>query len=346
MRANIVGSVLLFLSASSASGQSPLHTHRLRAAAPTPEHGPVVAVVPQGLSLQPVLDTDVPGPDGWIPEPRPPGDIALGPDDVDAGWLAPVGAELDAVPQDTAAPGPFFIRRDAVIAGAFVAGAIVATRFDSRLATWLQTRRSHENSFVHNTAAAFRFLGEPAPEIIGVALYGIGRAAHARPVAALGLHGLEAIVLATGFTGVVKLAAGRARPYVSQDHSPNDFEFARGFKGHDYQSFPSGHATTAFAVASAVTAESKHFWPNHEYLVGTFMFTGAGLIGVSRLYHDQHWASDVITGAMIGTFSGFKVVEYDYRHPDNLLDRLLLGARVAPDENGRLYLSVTLGTGR
>ncbi len=250
----------------------------------------------------------------------------------------------DTAVEDTAAPGPFFTGRDAAIAGAFTAGAILATTFDSRFASWLQTRRSHENQFVHNSAAAFGFMGNPAPEIIGVALYGVGRIAHARPVAALGLHGLEAIALSGAITGVVKLAAGRARPYVSEDHSPNDFEFARGFKGHDYQSFPSGHATTAFAVASAVTAESKHFWPEHEYLVGTVMFAGASMVGVSRLYHDQHWSSDVIVGAMIGTFSGFKVVEYDYRHRDNFIDRLLLATRIVPAEDGRTYVAVTLAT--
>lgn len=243
---------------------------------------------------------------------------------------------------DTAAPAPFFTEKDAIIAASFAAGAIVATRFDSRFAKWLQLERQHESTFVHDAAAAFRFMGQPAPQIIGAGLYAVGRLTHSRPVAALGLHGFEAMIMGTSITSVIKLTAGRARPYVSTDVDPHDFAFGRGFKGRDWQSFPSGHATTAFSVASAVTAESTHFWPGHEYLVGGVLFSGASMVALSRLYHDQHWTSDVIMGAAIGTFSGFKVVEYDYRHPDNFLDRVLLSSSVTPLGDGGVLFAVSL----
>jgi hypothetical protein len=52
------------------------------------------------------------------------------------------------------------------------------------------------------------------------------------------------------------------------------------------------------------------------------------------MYHDQHWASDVVLGAAVGTFSGLKVVKYTHAHPKNFLDRAILKAQIAPDGRG------------
>ena len=62
------------------------------------------------------------------------------------------------------------------------------------------------------------------------------------------------------------------------------------------------------------------------------MYGGAALIGVSRMYDNRHWASDVIMGAAIGTFAGTKVVRYHRTHPDNRLDRWLLRASLSPSD--------------
>ena len=64
------------------------------------------------------------------------------------------------------------------------------------------------------------------------------------------------------------------------------------------------------------------------------MYGGATLVGLSRMYHNNHWASDVALGAAIGTFSGLKVVRYSHAHPDNKLDKFILGATVVPNANG------------
>jgi hypothetical protein len=52
------------------------------------------------------------------------------------------------------------------------------------------------------------------------------------------------------------------------------------------------------------------------------------------MYHNNHWASDVVLGAAIGTFSGLKVVRYSHAHPDNKLDKFMLGATVFPNADG------------
>ncbi|HET9983365.1 MAG TPA: phosphatase PAP2 family protein [Longimicrobiales bacterium] len=247
---------------------------------------------------------------------------------------------------------PFFTYRDALLFGGFIAAGIALAPADKSLARTLQDSSFQESGFMKNGAAFFRFMGQPAPQIIGVGLYGVGRfVVHSRRMAALGLHGLESMLMATAVTDVGKISLGRARPYVHVDTVPFSFGFLRGFKGRDFQSFPSGHATTAFAAAAAVTAETSHWadesdwWPGWKIVIGTTMFGGATLVGVSRMFHNDHWATDVAAGAAIGTFSGIKTVRYVYRHPQNKVDRVLLATTLAPLPGGGMYVGWTVKTG-
>ena len=149
------------------------------------------------------------------------------------------------------------------------------------------------NRNLKRASTAIRFFGGPGPFIIGSSMYVVGRAAHVPRMADLAVHGTEAVIVGAVTSGVLKVLLGRARPYISSDTNPRNFGFVRGRKGGDYQSFPSGHTTAAFAAASAVTSEAERMWPHHFWLVAPVMFGGATLVGLSRMYHDQHWASDV-----------------------------------------------------
>ena len=61
-------------------------------------------------------------------------------------------------------------------------------------------------------------------------------------------------------------------------------------------SFPSGHATTAFAAAAAlaVMRPSLRWWA----------FGVAAAVAFSRVYLGVHYASDVLAGAMLGSATG------------------------------------------
>src|SRR4029077_9071100 len=119
------------------------------------------------------------------------------------------------------------------------------------------------------------------------------------------------------------------------------WHFLGGFVSDDGQrSFPSGHAVAAFSAAAAVTAETSRWWPSTRLVIGTAMYGGAGMVGLSRMYNNRHWASDVIMGAAIGTFAGTKVVRYNRTHTGNRLDRWLLNASVSPSDWGHISLSV------
>ncbi|MDB4873913.1 MAG: phosphoesterase PA-phosphatase related protein [Gemmatimonadetes bacterium] len=232
-----------------------------------------------------------------------------------------------------------FTWRDGVLAAGFTGLTIAMFPADRSLAKHLQDSSTQANRFLKNASKGIQYFADPGSVVIGVSLYGVGRLAHWRDVADLGLHGTEAIALSGVVTTIIKDAAGRARPYVSADTSPHDFGFGRGLhRGSGYQSFPSGHATAAFAAASVVTSESQRWWPQGIWLVAPAMYGGATLVGLSRMYNNAHWASDVVVGAAIGTFSGIKVVRYSHGHTNNFVDRWLLGVQAMPAPDGRVGL--------
>jgi hypothetical protein len=111
--------------------------------------------------------------------------------------------------------------------------------------------------------------------------------------------GLAASIVASGIvTPALKFATGRSRP--NQNAGLYNF---RPFSGA--ASFPSGHTTQAFAVASVVSAHYDETW------VKCTSYTVAGLVGLARTYHDAHFASDVVAGALIGTLVGQSVVAHN-----------------------------------
>ena len=227
-----------------------------------------------------------------------------------------------------------FTAGDAALAAGFVGLTLAFFPADRSIAQRLENENSKANRFFDQSAKGLEVISTPGAYIVGPTLYVVGRLTHHPDIEDLGWHGTEAVVLATGVTGVLKGVLGRARPYVSADTNPRDFKFGKGFSGEDRSSFPSGHTTVAFAAASSVTSEAQRIWPGHSWLVAPVMYGGATLVGLSRMYHNMHWASDVVLGAGIGTFSGIKVVRYSHAHPDNFIDRVILRTSIAPDGHG------------
>jgi membrane-associated phospholipid phosphatase len=96
----------------------------------------------------------------------------------------------------------------------------------------------------------------------------------------------------------LKVAVGRTRPYL--DKGAGDFHpFGGG------ESFPSGHATQAFALASVVAEHADQPW------VTGVSYGLAGLVGLARMEQRKHFLSDVVAGGLIGTFVGKTVVSYN-----------------------------------
>jgi len=89
---------------------------------------------------------------------------------------------------------------------------------------------------------------------------------------------------------LLKGTIGRGRPFVGG--AANAFNFSHFAWSEIYASFPSGHATTSFALAFAVAA----LWPKLRML----MIAYAVIICSSRLVLLAHHPSDVVAGGLLG----------------------------------------------
>lgn len=110
-----------------------------------------------------------------------------------------------------------------------------------------------------------------------------------------------AIVIGTLITNLIaKPLVARARPYVSLAGDSNFMMWyaEAGKLIESDKSFPSGHTTAAFEMATAmllVVKNKKIKWIFPVYAV---------LIGCSRLYLMVHYPTDVLGGMIVGIISG------------------------------------------
>jgi membrane-associated phospholipid phosphatase len=144
---------------------------------------------------------------------------------------------------------------------------------------------------------------------LSAAALGVGAAFDDPGLARLGLHSLEALLVAEIVVQPLKLAVGRRRP-IEDDAGSTEFDPFRF--DTEYQSFPSGHAAQAFAVASVLDAELGDASPWVPYVA----YPVAGLIGASRVVGRKHWLTDVVAGSAVGLFAGHFVERWNHPSAD------------------------------
>lgn len=121
-----------------------------------------------------------------------------------------------------------------------------------------------------------------------------------------GFLALYALAQTGVFINIAKLTAGRQRPFVQNGEDKwnwlSDFKIKKNNKryrlvGLDsyHNSFPSGHSSVAWALASVIATQY-----NDKKIVAPVVYTLATAVSLSRLTENKHWASDVIIGSAIG----------------------------------------------
>jgi membrane-associated phospholipid phosphatase len=99
----------------------------------------------------------------------------------------------------------------------------------------------------------------------------------------------EAYIFSGLITLIFKSVSGRWRPYTLH----GDFSFSWwDLADNDRFSFFSGHASVAFALSAVLASTTKNIY------LKSFYYLLAVLTCFSRIYHEQHWFSDVVTGAI------------------------------------------------
>ena len=255
------------------------------------------------------------------------------------GAVSPPGRPALASPGDSASPvtpraspasHAALLRVASLVA---VSAALIPV--DPRIARWTQRGTVQRNQALTRSATMLREVGDPGTIIASVGAYGVGRLAGSATLTDIGAHATEAIVVSAIVGGVIKGTSGRLRPFASPGFDADEFRLGRGFRRSDIaSSFPSGHTTAAFTLASVLSSESRERWPRAARWVTLASFTTASLVGASRVYNDQHWASDVVLAAAVGTAAGAAVVRRQHAHPSNKIDRILRTGALWPDGRG------------
>lgn len=109
------------------------------------------------------------------------------------------------------------------------------------------------------------------------------------------LLGTQAFIVSGVYTGVLKEVFHRHRPYKND----GPYVFEGPFSGFGNQSFPSAHSQLSFAVATIIASEY-----HDKKWVQIVAYSLAGLTAVSRIHDDRHWASDIVTGSVLGIANG------------------------------------------
>ena len=155
-------------------------------------------------------------------------------------------------------------------------------------------------------------LGRGGPYAIAIPLFaGYGIAFKNRKSLVVAGETVVSYGAAQWVTYAIKKAFGRKRPYES--NSPYHF-----FKGGS--SFYSGHTVSVFTLASVISLNYprqnlEFIGIHHEIaLVPLISYSLAGMVGIQRLYSDNHWASDVFAGAIAGYSYAWLSVHFGHKY--------------------------------
>jgi membrane-associated phospholipid phosphatase len=223
-------------------------------------------------------------------------------------------------------------------------GTVAITALDARLAEHFADSATHaRHPGLDRASKRASVFTETVYMISGGLVYGIAHASGGGTTEAVALHTTAAVMGGALSIQVVRGFLGRARPFVVDSsrallgNDQYDFQIFKGFTSYDYRSFPSMHAMASFAVASALAQEMRYRDAPGRRVITPVLYTVAAFPGVSRLFLNEHWASDVALGAVIGVLAGQRAVGFSHMHPDNRLDRRFLRAGIMRS-NGRLSI--------
>ena len=151
-------------------------------------------------------------------------------------------------------------------------------------------------------AQGFSSLGNAAPAAVLIGTgYLVGRWSHNDRLSEASSLSAEALLSAGLYSSALKALTGRPRPSGGSQGRLFDYHPDQG----SGKSFPSGHATGAFAVATVFA----HVYSDHRW-VSWVAYATAGLVGASRVALNRHFPSDVIVGGLLGNSIGRMVVTH------------------------------------
>jgi len=168
-------------------------------------------------------------------------------------------------------------------------GVIYSQNLDIEILRDINLHRNHnlDNSFLALTKSAV-FVSSGVP----IVLFGAGLLKRDSSAIRNGLLIGATILTAASISTLLKYSVDRPRPFVTY---PDIQKCAEGGS----PSFPSGHTSNAFAMATAVSLA----YPEWYIIAPAYLW--AGTVGYSRMDLGLHYPSDVLFGAILGAGSAY-----------------------------------------
>ena len=163
---------------------------------------------------------------------------------------------------------------------------------DQKIQDWVQENRSSVSDRISEFAKPF---GDGRYTLPGLgALYLYGHLLEDEKAQRTALLSLKSFVISGLFVQALKFTGHRHRPSSGDPYNTWD---GPGFSASNL-SFPSGHSSSAFAIATVIASEYRD-----KAFVAPLVYSIATLTTLSRVNDNAHWASDVFFGAIIGYFT-------------------------------------------
>lgn len=118
-----------------------------------------------------------------------------------------------------------------------------------------------------------------------------------------GAFASSCLIISALTTQLLKRIINAPRPitWFAENMPDISLPLVEGVEVHHWNSFPSGHTTSFFALLFVIAIlSSQYTHKTTAYLIQTLCFTLAALGGYSRIYLNQHFALDVLGGIVVG----------------------------------------------
>ena len=175
-----------------------------------------------------------------------------------------------------------------ILCFSFIATKSIAQNWEIDLLKNINPSQSH-SAFQQNISKSVYPLALATP----ITIFAVGLINKDKKLQQQSYKIVGSLLINTAITQAMKYTINRSRPY--QDYPtiiyPNNIE--------NDASFPSGHTSTAFALATSMSIQYK------KWYVTIPAFAWATSVGYSRLYLGEHYPTDVFAGAIIGVGSAY-----------------------------------------
>jgi len=121
----------------------------------------------------------------------------------------------------------------------------------------------------------------------------------------IGAMYFETLLFSTFVPSIAKGLSARSRPFVYNAEAPQEIKLDAEAK----KSYFSGHTTVAFASAVFLSSVYDNYFPDSKYTkyIWAGSLTTASLVGYLRYASGNHYPTDILTAAVVGSAIGYLI---------------------------------------